>query len=355
VRSWDLFRTLVDSRKGNAGEDAIEDHYPIVENVLQVRPDDLIVSEYELYRADKAKTILALTGLSNALTVTEHGKSDHTVWVSLPGLTEHRGDNQHCDVDSPNSQNIKGIQVTQHRYTKEETEIREAGFPRLAEVMKEARLTTWHHNPELRELQLVQFQVNFPVLYFGSLMLMHQNIQNKILMSSRDCYLWRKLLMKLGVETEYFLTSRVARKRGQKPDGTVVDLVGSGASGSWLPAKVVYLVKWGSNSYVNVSALHEGQAPEMELANPAPHDMAIDSNTTQRFVIDWPQDQMTRTSVEAFEHALNCFQSAEISSIPRNVFANFLNKYQSYPALHLNREAMQEEERSVKRLLEEYK
>jgi hypothetical protein len=235
VRSWDLFRTLVDARNGNAGEDLVENHYPILENVKRVAPDDIIVSEYEPIRASKARSILCRTGLGNRLIVTADGKTRGTIWGQLRAegydIVEHVGDHLRCDVESPEQNGIRGVQVFQHRPTEYEKQLAEAGFPALAACIREARLTT--DSPDHRDLELFQIETNFPFLWMaGAALARFAKSFDRLLLSSRDCWLLKGLISRFWgsrFEVIYFWSSRFARYKASPSYRAYVDrLLGGG-------------------------------------------------------------------------------------------------------------------------------
>lgn len=245
LRSWDLFRTLAQARNGRAGEDSVENHYSIAENVSRMAAEDIVVSEYETERYPKARAILDRIGVQNKLIVTPCGKSDRSVWHELKAqgyeISEHIGDHWACDVEGPQSCGIKATQVTQHLSTEWGKQIESLGFPALAATIKEARLSTW--DDSFRDLQLFQIGANFPFLFMVARALAAYAPIGRLLLSSRDCFLLHKLVGRFYPERDcrYFLTSRLARY--QASDGyrkyvkecaaapsLVVDLCGTGNS-----------------------------------------------------------------------------------------------------------------------------
>jgi hypothetical protein len=297
VFSWDLFRTLCHARNGNAGEAPIAEHYPIAENVAKVQPDDIIVSEY--YDPEKATRIVReVCGLGNQVIVTEKGKTDGSVWFSLPQRPiHHTGDNLHCDVQKPREYGIQTQQVTQHEYTPTEREFINNGNVVLANVMREARLTTWDEDPVLRGLQLHQIERNFPFLLkvaYKVKQYAEEHGMSRILLCSRDCWMLWELMTWLfpDLQVEYFYNSRVTRYRpsqayidyatgmiGSNPSKTlIVDMTGSGNSLKY------FTDKFGGNPLLVVSHMHN--VPSLvvgglrETSNPAPHDTVVDLPAT---------------------------------------------------------------------------
>src|SRR5208282_1588553 len=92
------------------------------------------------------------------------------------------------------------------------------GMEGLAMAMREARLRTY--NAKFRALELIQTQLNFPILVLAAICL-HQIAEEKkakiLLMTARDCCLWTQLQKhiceRLGghYDCEYFPSSRVTR------------------------------------------------------------------------------------------------------------------------------------------------
>jgi hypothetical protein len=291
VNSWDLFRTLCHARHGNAGEAPVEEHYPVAENVAKVQPGDIVVSEY--HTPEKAARIVReACGLGNQVIVTERGKTDGSVWLSLPEKPiRHTGDNLHCDVLEPRKHGIQTTQVVQHEYTPTEREFVNQGNAGLANVMREARLTTWDGDPMLRGLQLHQIERNFPFLLKAAYEVKRYAEKHNlphILLCSRDCYLLRQLMRLLfpELDVQYFYSSRLARYRPTErysdyartmiveAKTLIVDMNGSGNSLKH------FTDKFGGSPLLVVSHMHN--VPFLvhggirETSNPAPHDTVTD-------------------------------------------------------------------------------
>jgi hypothetical protein len=294
MNSFDLFRTLVHARNGNPGEDSIENHYPIAENVTKVGPDDIIVSDYETHRADKAVAIVRNLGLSNQVTVTDGGKHQGWVWDKLLVKPQtHTGDHYRSDVESPNQNYIKGIHCTQHNYTEAEQKLVELGFKNLALLCREARLTTWSDDPKHRAIQVCQTNYNFPVLFMASVLLNRKNPTGNLIFSARDCFMWVRLMQAMYGRGEYWYTSCHARINADANyeqytqsfdlagEGIVlVDLSGSGGSFTKLAEKnrvlfgnsVLMYKPLRFNASNSVPALFQSQDVwRLEQCNRAPH------------------------------------------------------------------------------------
>lgn len=290
--SFDLFRTLVHARNGKPGEDSVENHFPIAENVAKVGPQDIVVSDYETHRADKAVAIVRSLGLDNMVTVTDGGKHQGWVWDTLLRKPKtHTGDHYRSDVESPNQHGIKGIHCTQHNYTEAEQKLFDLGFVGLAQCCREARLTSW--STEHRGIQLCQTNYNFPILFLASVLLQRCVPTGKLLFSARDCFMWVDLFQKMYGRGDYWYTSCHARLNADDNyqqytqsfdlDGeglTLVDLSGSGNSfnklaqkNSVLFGKSILMYKpLRFNADNRVAALFQSQDVwRLEQCNRAPH------------------------------------------------------------------------------------
>ena len=192
----------------------LEQCFPIAENVARVAPDDLLVSDYDLPTIIEP-LVQKVTGLNNKITVTQDGKEHDWVWAQLPRLTEHTGDNARCDGTCVHH-GIKFNHTTLTRFTAAEESVAHT-MPMLARLMRETRLTMWSPDATERQLQLLQSQANLPMLFAASVLLhreMGARQYRRVLMSSRDCFLWLKLFSSLRLdayEAVYFYTSRFAR------------------------------------------------------------------------------------------------------------------------------------------------
>ena len=216
MKSWDCWDTLIARRTVKDVHDETDNVFPIAENIAKVRPEDILVSDYY----DKAflqRAIPAIAGLHNKLIVTEDGKQTGRIWPMLRrlGVTEHFGDNPHSDVASPTAYGISGVLSTVAKFTPIEQTLSDAGLIGLARCIREARLTQYCAKD--RNLQLLQTQINFPLLFIASIVLHRDHPADRFLLSSRDCFLWHKALEfvrdlhKDCYEVVYFQTSRLAR------------------------------------------------------------------------------------------------------------------------------------------------
>jgi hypothetical protein len=198
--------------------------FPIIEHCREVSPNDVVVSDMYLPAEWLMGIVRTICGVApRALYVSSHGKRRGTAWQTIQNtlrLVEHVGDDPVTDRASAQAAGIPARLTTAARRSAIEIEIAAAGFVPLANLMREARLTTWHDDPAMRRAQIAQAQLNFPLLFLATLHLRNLSAAlgwDHILMSGRDCYLWHDLYQRLrplfpGAPTAtYFHTSRVAR------------------------------------------------------------------------------------------------------------------------------------------------
>lgn len=328
MHSYDLFRTLVHSRDGRPGEDEIENHYPIKENVSKVLPGDLIVSDYEVHRTNKAVAIVRnVCGLQNEVIVTDGGKHRGEVWKMLPGKpVTHTGDHCRSDVESPNQAGIKGIYTQLHEYTPAEAKLVELKLPQLALLCRQARLMSY--TPKHRGIEIVQTNYNFPVLFLASVMLNRRYPSHTLLMSARDCFMWSEMMQFYFGRGKYWYTSCHARISADEtyhryikslgaPNPLLVDLSGSGGSFSTLPQyeSVLFYKPLRANKNNNIPALFQSEDVwRLEQCNRAPHKkcMGVEEVQPGCFAPIWLDREcstpVTREiielQVESFRHCL---------------------------------------------------
>ena len=227
---------------------------PIEENLAKVADGDLLVSDMYL-TTETVRRILVKGGLKRliGLHVETRGKSSGTIWPRLAcdhRIASHLGDNQHSDVAVPRQFAIRTEHTASAGCNIIEQTLVQAGLRELALLCREARLATWNDDPRLRSLQLFQVSLNLPFLFLASISLARRVSalgKTQIAFCSRDCNLWLPLFervadqMNVEVDARYFLTSRLARKKGSEayldyardflaPHSLVVDLCGTGWS-----------------------------------------------------------------------------------------------------------------------------
>jgi hypothetical protein len=230
----------------------------------------------------------------------------------------------------------------------------------LAQTIREARLTTFESDPLARRLQLLQIQLNFPILFLAALMLDRKLTAAKIsnaLMSSRDCFLWHHLQQRIRLMSGatynviYFFTSRLT---GAHPSASylqyfnqflsepscIVDVSGTGRSMKALisrsanPRTPLFMI---AKAYENRDPRPWSKDIEeskltvlvsckfhhaLERANFARHPMVrdvvalMDSYLPVLFnpvELPWEAVPEIRTQHEAFFHAMNCMGRNDFS------------------------------------------
>jgi hypothetical protein len=197
---------------------------PIAENLQRVRDGDVLVSD--MYHAPHTiNALLDQAGLQRqvGLVVTADGKSSGTVWPKLLEQAEislHLGDNAHSDGEMPRRFGITTEHTDLSRPTGIESWLIDVGLRDVALVLREARLRCCVADPVARRLQLIQTQINAPMLIFASIALHRLACRlgaGRVLFASRDCNLWQTMFAALAgsfaqpVEAMYFYTSRRAR------------------------------------------------------------------------------------------------------------------------------------------------
>lgn len=334
MKSFDLFDTLVAGRDPSIPAGNQNEYFAIAENVAKVQSDSIVVSDY--YDPSKAQLLLRkICGLENSLTVTEDGKCKGTIWATLPSIEEHLGDNPSIDIESARRAGIKGTLTTLAAMTETEKLLNDTGLVALSRLCRETRLSTF--DASLRHCEIIQSQINFPMLFVASILLHRMTAgRSDMLMSSRDCYLWSKLQPKVrdligdsNYAIHYFYTSRIARLAatpsyvqytndcmGGAP--VVVDLCGFGRSLPKLIAKTNHpnAPIWLMSKYpdpgntTSVQALHHAGDSYIERANFAEHAMVVDvvdgkpvfSNPTS---VQWEDIPEVKAQHRTFMHALS--------------------------------------------------
>ena len=206
----DIYRSLVEHNNIPAGEaerlkslelQIEEDNlFPIAQHCQELNSTDIVVSDMYLPFEWLNKLLRDKFGLRpRQLYLYSNGKRDGTVWPRIKEtmkITEHVGDNPVTDKASAQAAGIPARLTTVARRTDIEEELASAGYLPLANLIREARLTTWHGDPAMRRAQVTQLQVNFPLLFLATLHLKKLSDTvgwDLVLMSARDCYLWHEL------------------------------------------------------------------------------------------------------------------------------------------------------------------
>ncbi len=265
MKSWDVFDTLIARRildghavPGLAREAGISELdferticFPIAENLGQVRPGDLLVSDMHLPDEEIAALVREVTGLQNRVIVTPDGKRSGRIWQQLSrehSIELHTGDDRIADDDMARHEGIPTLLFEGALMTETERRLQAAGFHRLGMACREARLRTF--DPEYRDLELAQTQINFPMLYLAALALRPHLAGRRVLASARDCWLWQELLRDVAhADALYWHSSRLARAfplasfidytvRLAGENAVLLDLCGSGWSLKRLKSKI---------------------------------------------------------------------------------------------------------------------
>ena len=255
--------------------------FPIAEHCQDVRPADVVISDMYLPSEWLSTVLRESCGLQpRKLFISSHGKRKGAVWPAVQQemrLIEHVGDNPVTDQTAAQAAGIAARLTTVARRTPIEEELADAGFTPLANLVREARLTTWNGDPALRRAQLLQVQINFPLLFLTTLHLYKLSIDlawDNILMSGRDCYLWQDLYQRMrpmlpeAPPATYFHSSRPIRafpsrdylayftklRAGRR--NVVVDLCGTG----WSLSR---LIEQAPEPFTEIFLLHKLEMPDV--------------------------------------------------------------------------------------------
>ncbi|WP_377298443.1 hypothetical protein [Rhizobium sp. SGZ-381] len=304
---------------------------PIAENMARVRHGDVLISDMYL-GATHIRSLLDRAGLSArvGLVVSNDGKKTGRIWPQIAQnlrVEEHLGDNEHSDVKMPASFQIAARLTRLDKPTAIEGVLINLGLRQLAELCREARLRTWSDDKSIRMVQMIQANLNFPLMLMASIELanlVRQRGCRRVLFSSRDCDMWvplfEEVARRMGVtcKAEYFYTSRLAKMQPSESylayardrigeDSIVVDLCGTGWSLSHLAERlglskvpVFFLHKLPSaKAYEELSqtpdacvfhALIRADAPDvfntiLEMSNYSDHGMVRDVRMIDGFAV----------------------------------------------------------------------
>jgi hypothetical protein len=300
----DIYRELAKARGwSKAEQDAaqaaeifveLEAVIPIAENLARVRDGDIAVSDMYLPE-EVIRMLLKKAGLAKeiGIVVSSHGKRSGEIWPALLAnyqIEQHLGDNHVADVQSPERFGITSRLTGVSSPDSIESWLTKNGVRDLAQIIRQSRLSTWHENPTVRQLQLIQSRFNFPILLLSSILLARfaaaGNIQN-VLFCSRDCNLWLELFgvikgqLNVSAKESYFYTSRQARMTSSasyrryaselmQGSGVLVDVCGTGWSLSHM------LENLGSRA--PLFFIHQlPKMDEYERIRPTPQGMAMSS------------------------------------------------------------------------------
>lgn len=230
----DIYRRLVqDTGADRADADRLRDLelaveremlFPIAQHCAEFATGDIVVSDMYLPETFLQELVTATCGLTTArLFVSAEGKRNGTVWPIVRRTctpAEHVGDNAVTDVRSARAAGIPARLTTVARRTAIEADLAASGYEPLANLIREARLRTWSTDETERQVQRLQVQANFPLLFVATLHLAALATEHgwrRILFSGRDCFLWAELYRALvpllgGVPSaSYFHSSRIVR------------------------------------------------------------------------------------------------------------------------------------------------
>lgn len=232
--------------------DAEFDHaVPVMENLIQVREGDLVVSDMYL-PADVLRRLLHHIGLRTFvhLVVSNGGKRDGSIWPRLCQhwlIHRHLGDNQQADVERPRQHGITGTHYTGTMPSEAERLLATRGMSTLAGIVRALRL----RNPYTQgiaeyQLWLCFSQLNLALLCLTAMAirrLMQEHGRQRVVFSARDGYFLCEIFSLLfpTVPSNYLHVSRqVLANCGadlgvhldalQSADALIVDLASTGTS-----------------------------------------------------------------------------------------------------------------------------
>ncbi len=221
--------------------------FPIVENVRQVQPGDMIVSD-TYFTEGQIRHLATLIGIPEGVRIvaTPAGKWERTVWQDLPKPERHTGDNRLADFTGPRQFGIETEHYRHCEWSVFERQVVRDGFPEAAAAMRTARLQCPYgpKSPE-REAWMAQANGNIGFLWMAAAAVREYvgDRWKRVLFVSRDGLQLRRVFSTLypDVETGVLWASRQTLTepddrftryvRGEVTDGTlVVDIHGSGNS-----------------------------------------------------------------------------------------------------------------------------
>ena len=176
-------------------QEEFDNLFPISKNVQLVKPGDLLISDMYLPKSFIQRLVEKKCGLYfNPIILSSSGKASGKAWEKISNricVDTHRGDNRHSDIAMPLRFGITGDHTIEWTPSKEEKMLSGMGYRRLAELIREARLTSFTGNVERDRLTIAQIEANFPMQFLTALHLLklarHESINN-FLFSSRDCF-----------------------------------------------------------------------------------------------------------------------------------------------------------------------
>jgi len=227
---------------------------PVADSIARVEADSLLITDMYLPET-VIRQLLQRAGLPGhlALLRSAHGKRSGKVWAALAEggyKLLHLGDNPRADIEQPRAAGMLAELTLQTQPTRTEAALLGAGLPRLAQVLREARLATPRGGlPD--ELLRLQTELNLPVLAASALHLLvtaGDLPQLRLLFSARDARYLQAVYDALAgglpgghPSSHYWYSSRLARTGGDAdylaycrgligPAAWLIDLCGTGAS-----------------------------------------------------------------------------------------------------------------------------
>lgn len=351
MNTWDFFDTLVARRcvepftdyRDPQMEREAREFIPIRENILKVRPDDIVVSDMYLPHSFLSEQCKRVTGLQNEFIVGNNIKGSGEAWEKLRRernllIRNHFDDARYC-LEAAGHAGLTPVECRQTDLTEVEKELRPT-FPAFAKAIREARLGTYD---TFRDIELLQIQDNAAMFFFASILL-HRRMKGlrQILMSSRDCCLWVKMqqavrdLLGGTYNVVYFYTSREARCNGGIPylsyvngllmlPSLVVDVAGTGRTLPILLKRTMFPnTPWLLLCHYKferhpADSLISGGCNVVERANLGLHPKAV--STTSEGVpvysnplgIDWENMPTTLVQHAAFDAVLSAMKHYDFS------------------------------------------
>jgi predicted HAD superfamily hydrolase len=228
----------------------LENIFPIIENKIQVRPQDIFISDMYLPK-EAINKLLIKSGFSglNKIYVSPYGKKTGIIWNQISeNITYHIGDNYNSDIlNAFMWGNKRGIHYTDSiNLTNTEKMLLKWGLFELAQLIKYVRLSNDYLEEPYKSLYTEQVNKNISILILYSFYInqicIEKNI-NKILFTTRDCCLLSKIFNKLFPQYEQitFNSSRIIYENPSEDyinyvksiytdNSIIVDLQGSGKS-----------------------------------------------------------------------------------------------------------------------------
>jgi hypothetical protein len=282
---------IADALKRAETEAELANVIPIAEHLAQVQAGDLLVSDMYL-GAEMVRRLLDRAGLTAeaSLVVTANGKRSGSVWPQLLqrfDIARHLGDDPKTDIASPQAFGIQAMQTSAAAFSDYEKYLEQQGLGQLALWVREARLTSRHADPALRQIQLRQISMNFPLLILAAIRVLRLTAAlevDRALFSARDCNLWLHAYdllsqrFRRGAKATYFHTNRLLRTQPSPSylaysrsligdRSLIIDICGTGWSSSVLLDKLG--VEGGKLFFIHDFSRHAIRRDYEAMAKPA--------------------------------------------------------------------------------------